>query len=175
MFDLGSLVRAPRGGLADAQREHLGRALDEADAVVVGAGAGLSTAAGLAYTGPRFEAIFGDFIEKYHFTDMYSGGFYSFDSLEEHWAYWSRYIWCNRYVRAPGTAYDDLLTLVRGKDHFVLTTNVDHQFQLAGTPRTHGFTRCNHRPPKIDPAPTCLGSRSDAGPHRARRRRRSRG
>lgn len=139
MFDLGSLVRAPRAGLADAQRERLGRALEEADAVVVGAGAGLSTAVGLAYTGPRFEAIFGDFIKKYHFTDMYSGGFYPFGSLEEHWAYWSRYIWCNRYVRAPGTAYDDLLALVRGKDHFVLTTNVDHQFQLAGFDRRRLF------------------------------------
>lgn len=70
---------------------------------------------------------------------MYSGGFYPFDSLEEHWAYWSRYIWCNRYVRAPGTACDDLLALVRGKDHFVLTTNVDHQFQLAGFDRRRLF------------------------------------
>lgn len=70
---------------------------------------------------------------------MYSGGFYPFGSLEEHWAYWSRYIWCNRYVRAPGTAYDDLLALVRGKDHFVLTTNVDHQFQLAGFDRRRLF------------------------------------
>ena len=102
------------------------------DAVVVGAGAGLSTAAGLTYSDPRFEAIFGDFIEKYRFQDMYSGGFCPFGSFEERWAYRSRYIWCNRYVKAPGTAYDDLLSLVRDKDHFVLTTNVDHQFQLAG-------------------------------------------
>ena len=139
MLDLGSLVGAPRGARADELTGRLARALDEADAIVVGAGAGLSTSAGLTYSGPRFEATFGDFIEKYHFTDMYSGGFYPFDSLEEHWAYWSRYIWCNRYVRAPGTAYDDLLALVRGKDHFVLTTNVDHQFQLAGFDRRRLF------------------------------------
>ena len=132
MFDLGSLVAAPRGGLTETQLGSLARALNEADAVVVGAGAGLSTAAGLTYDGPRFEAVFGDFIEKYRFQDMYSGGFCPFGSFEERWAYWSRYIWCNRYVKAPGTAYDDLLSLVRDKDHFVLTTNVDHQFQLAG-------------------------------------------
>lgn len=139
MFDLGSLVTAPRGGFGGDRRERLARALDEADAVVIGAGAGLSTAAGLTYAGPRFEAIFGDFIERYCFQDMYSGGFHPFGSSEEHWAYWSRYIWCNRYVKAPGTAYDDLLSLVGDKDYFVLTTNVDHQFQLAGFDRRRLF------------------------------------
>lgn len=139
MFDLGSLVTAPRGGFGGDRRERLARALDEADAVVIGAGAGLSTAAGLTYAGPRFEAIFGDFIERYRFHDMYSGGFHPFDSFEEHWAYWSRYIWCNRYVKAPGAAYDDLLSLVGDKDYFVLTTNVDHQFQLAGFDRRRLF------------------------------------
>lgn len=139
MFDLGSLVTAPRGGFGGDRRERLERALDEADAVVIGAGAGLSTAAGLTYAGPRFEAIFGDFIERYRFQDMYSGGFHPFGSSEEHWAYWSRYIWCNRYVKAPGTAYDDLLSLVGDKDYFVLTTNVDHQFQLAGFDRRRLF------------------------------------
>ena len=139
MFDLGSLVTASRGGFGGDRRERLARALDEADAVVIGAGAGLSTAAGLTYAGPRFEAIFGDFIERYRFADMYSGGFHPFCSFEEHWAYWSRYIWCNRYVKAPGTAYDDLLSLVGDKDYFVLTTNVDHQFQLAGFDRRRLF------------------------------------
>ena len=139
MFDLGSLVTAPRGGFGGDRRERLARSLDEADAVVIGAGAGLSTAAGLTYAGPRFEAIFGDFIERYRFADMYSGGFHPFCSFEEHWAYWSRYIWCNRYVKAPGTAYDDLLSLVGDKDYFVLTTNVDHQFQLAGFDRRRLF------------------------------------
>ena len=67
--------------------------LDTADAVVIGAGSGLSTSAGFTYTGERFQKYFGDFIAKYGFRDMYSGGFYPFDNLEEHWAYWSRYIY----------------------------------------------------------------------------------
>lgn len=103
-----------------------------ADAVIIGAGAGLSTSAGFTYTGERFERYFSDFIEKYHFTDMYSGGFYPFETLEEHWAYWSRYIACNRYTDAPKPVYQKLLALVQKKDYFVLTTNVDHQFQRAG-------------------------------------------
>lgn len=112
--------------------ERLRRALGAADAVVVGAGAGLSTAAGFTYSGKRFEAHFADFIRQYGFSDMYSGGFYPFASLEEHWAYWSRYIWINRYEDAPKPAYQNLLRLVRDTDYFVLTTNVDHCFQKAG-------------------------------------------
>lgn len=106
--------------------------LDTADAVVIGAGSGLSTSAGFTYTGERFQKYFGDFIAKYGFRDMYSGGFYPFDSLEEHWAYWSRYITINRYLDAPKPVYSDLFQLVQEKDYFVLTTNVDHQFQKAG-------------------------------------------
>lgn len=106
--------------------------LDTADAVVIGAGSGLSTSAGFTYTGERFQKYFGDFIEKYGFHDMYSGGFYPFDSLEEHWAYWSRYIYINRYLDTPKPVYHDLLKLVQDKDYFVLTTNVDHCFQKAG-------------------------------------------
>ena len=112
--------------------ERLQEALEQADAVVIGAGAGLSTSAGFAYTGERFEKYFGDFIAKYGFGDMYSGGFHSFATLEEHWAYWSRYIYINRYMDAPKPVYDALLQLVRDKDYFVLTTNVDHCFQKAG-------------------------------------------
>lgn len=112
--------------------DRLRRALGEADAVVVGAGAGLSTAAGFTYSGKRFEAHFADFIRQYGFTDMYSGGFYPFASLEEHWAYWSRYIRINRYGDAPKPAYQNLLRLVQDTDYFVLTTNVDHCFQKAG-------------------------------------------
>ncbi len=104
----------------------------QADAVMIGAGAGLSTAAGFVYTGERFEKYFGDFGRKYGFRDMYSGGFYPFKTPEEHWAYWSRYIWINRYTDAPKSTYTDLLRLVEGKDCFVLTTNVDHCFQKAG-------------------------------------------
>ena len=107
-------------------------ALADAEAVIVGAGAGLSTSAGFVYDGERFQTHFGDFAAKYHFRDMYSGGFYLFETPEEHWAYWSRYIWLNRYTPAPKPVYENLLALLRDKDYFVLTTNVDHQFQKAG-------------------------------------------
>ena len=110
----------------------LKNALDEADAVVIGAGAGLSASAGFVYDGERFEKYFSDFIRKYGFKDMYSGGFYPYDTLEEHWAYWSRYVWINRYEDAPKNVYEELLALVKNKDYFVLTTNVDHCFQKAG-------------------------------------------
>lgn len=106
--------------------------LRSADAVLIGAGAGLSTAAGFDYAGERFRRFFSDFIEKYHFRDMYSGGFYPFPSPEEFWAYWSRYIFINRYQDAPKPVYAALLNLVRDRDYFVLTTNVDHCFQKAG-------------------------------------------
>lgn len=104
----------------------------KADAVVIGAGAGLSTSAGFTYSEARFEQYFSDFSKKYDFSDMYSGGFYPFETLEEHWAYWSRYIYINRYMDAPKPVYDRLFALVKDKDYFVLTTNVDHCFQKAG-------------------------------------------
>ena len=103
-----------------------------ADAVVIGAGAGLSTAAGFTYSGERFEKYFSDFRKKYGFEDMYSGGFYPYQTLEEHWAYWSRYIFVNRYQDMPKPVYENLLKLVADKDYFVITTNVDHCFQKAG-------------------------------------------
>lgn len=112
--------------------DRLKAALQECDVVVIGAGAGLSTSAGFVYTGERFEKYFSDFAAKYGFRDMYSGGFYPFATPEEHWAYWSRYIYINRYMDAPKPVYDDLLKLVNGKDYFVITTNVDHCFQKAG-------------------------------------------
>lgn len=114
------------------QIDKLQAALDAADAVVIGAGAGLSTAAGYTYSGERFDELFGDFAARYGFADMYSGGFYPYDSLEEHWAFWSRYIMCNRYDPVPSTLYEQLLSIVRNRDYFVLTTNVDHCFQRAG-------------------------------------------
>ena len=103
-----------------------------ADAVVIGAGAGLSAAAGFTYSGERFEKYFSDFAAKYGIQDMYSGGFYPFATPEEHWAYWSRYIFANRYQDAPKPVYENLLKLVADKDYFVITTNVDHCFQKAG-------------------------------------------
>lgn len=115
-----------------AQMERLKTALQECDAVVIGAGSGLSTSAGFIYDGERFQKYFSDFEAKYGFHDMYTGGFYTFASPEEHWAYWSRYIIINRYLDAPKPVYEDLLKLVAGKDYFVITTNVDHCFQKAG-------------------------------------------
>ena len=112
--------------------DRLKAALQDCDVVVIGAGAGLSTSAGFVYTGERFEKYFSDFAKKYGIKDMYSGGFYPFATPEEHWAYWSRYIYINRYMDAPKPVYDDLLKLVDGKDYFVITTNVDHCFQKAG-------------------------------------------
>ena len=114
------------------QIERLKGALQNCDAVVIGAGAGLSTAAGFTYTGERFEKNFSDFGQKYGFHDMYSGGFYPYRTPEEYGAYWSRYIFLNRYQDAPKPVYKDLLTLVKDKDYFVITTNVDHCFQKAG-------------------------------------------
>ncbi len=112
--------------------DRLKKELETADAIVIGAGAGLSTSAGMRYDGERFEKYFSDFHRKYGITDMYSGGFYPFDTLEEYWAWWSRHILVNRYEAGVGKPYTDLLELVKDKDYFVLTTNVDHQFQLAG-------------------------------------------
>ena len=114
------------------QIERLKEALKSADAVVVGAGAGLSTSAGFQYGGERFRKYFSDFEEKYGFHDMYSGGFCQYDTPEEQWAYWSRFITVNRYMDAPKPVYEVLFQLVKDKDYFVITTNVDHCFQKAG-------------------------------------------
>ncbi len=114
------------------QIERLKQEIKSADAVVIGAGAGMSTSAGFSYSGERFQRYFSDFEAKYGFHDMYSGGFYPYDTLEEYWAWWSRMILVNRYEAGVGKPYQDLLELVKDKDYFVITTNVDHQFQLAG-------------------------------------------
>lgn len=124
--------RIPKLANEPGQIEKLKEALETSDAVLVGAGAGLSASAGFPYAGERFERYFGDFAARYHFTDMYSGGFYPYDTLEEHWAYWSRYIYINRYLDAPKPVYEQLYGLVKEKDYFVLSTNVDHCFQKAG-------------------------------------------
>ena len=116
----------------EKQIEKLKNAIANADSIIIGAGAGLSTSAGFTYSGERFEKYFSDFRSRYGFSDMYTGGFYPYKTLEEHWAYWSRYIMINRYMNAPKPVYEDLHSLVRGKDYFVITTNVDHCFQKAG-------------------------------------------
>ena len=106
--------------------------IENADAILIGAGAGMSTSAGLTYSGERFHRYFSDFHEKYGINDIYSGGFYPYATFEEYWAWWSRHIYYNRYDLPAGMPYTDLLKLVKDKDYFVLTTNVDHQFQMAG-------------------------------------------
>lgn len=130
MFSRMSITKST--GTYSQQIERLKAALETADAVVIGAGAGLSTSAGFVYTGARFEQYFSDFAQKYGFQDMYSGGFYPYSTPEEYWAYWSRYITVNRYTDPPKPVYQNLLKLVKDKDYFVLTTNVDHCFQKAG-------------------------------------------
>ena len=117
----------------------LQRAVREADAIVIGAGAGLSTSAGLTYSGERFERIFFDFSAKYGIRDMYSGGFYPFPDDETRWAWWARHIYFNRYIDPPKPVYRRLLALVKDRDYFVITTNVDHQFQRAGFDRARLF------------------------------------
>ena len=130
MFSRMSITKSTGDYSDNIQR--LRDALYKADAIVIGAGAGLSTAAGFTYTGERFDRYFSDFAGKYGFSDMYSGGFYPFAAQEEFWAYWSRYIFINRYADAPKPVYENLLSLVHDKDYFVITTNVDHCFQKAG-------------------------------------------
>ena len=115
-----------------AQIERLRQALNAADAVIIGAGAGLSTSAGFTCSGARFDRHFSDFAAKYGFSDMYTGGFYPYPTQEEFRAYWSRYILINRYQDAPKPVYENLRRLVQGRDYFVITTNVDHCFQKAG-------------------------------------------
>lgn len=119
--------------------QQLAKYILETDAIIIGAGAGLSTSAGFTYSGERFENNFSDFIQKYHFSNMYSGGFYPFKTLEEQWAYWSRYIYINRYEQVSGRAYKDLFEIVKNKNYFVLTTNVDHQFQISGFDKNRLF------------------------------------
>lgn len=114
------------------QVDQLKQAIADADAVVIGAGAGLSVSAGFAYSGERFRRYFEDFEEKYGFHDMYSGGFYPYSTPEEHWAYWSRYVHVNRYMDPPKPVYEMLRQLMENKDYFVITTNVDHCFQKSG-------------------------------------------
>ncbi len=110
----------------------LGKVLKKTDAILIGAGSGLSAAAGLTYSGERFRKYFSDFIREYNLTDMYSAGFYPYGTPERYWAYWSKHIYHNRYEFRGNNMYKNLLSLIKDKDYFILTTNVDHQFQLNG-------------------------------------------
>lgn len=126
-------------GTRDENMQRLKEELSSADAIVIGAGAGLSASAGFTYSGERFRKYFGDFAARFGIRDMYSGGFYPFPDTETFWAWWSRHIYYNRYVPAPRPVYEQLLELVRGKDYFVITTNVDHQFQRSGFDKARLF------------------------------------
>lgn len=130
MFSRISTVRSTESFSDNIKR--LKNALNAADAVIIGAGAGLSASAGFDYSGERFERHFADFRAKYGITDMYAGGFYPYETLEEYWAWWSRHILINRYDCPVGKPYSDLLKLTENRDYFIITTNVDHQFQRAG-------------------------------------------
>ena len=140
-----SAIRSFRSGLSrgtgtgEENMDRLRREIDSAEAIVIGAGAGLSASAGLTYSGERFQKYFFDFIERFGIPDMYSGGFWPFPDSETRWAWWARHICFNRYVDAPKPVYSELLALVRDKDYFVITTNVDHQFQRAGFDRSRLF------------------------------------
>lgn len=123
----------------EEQLEMLKNEIQAAEAIVIGAGAGLSTSAGLTYSGERFERYFFDFEKKYGIKDMYSGGFYPFPNSETKWAWWARHIYFNRYVEPPIPVYEKLLSLLENKNYFVITTNVDHQFQRAGFDKSRLF------------------------------------
>ena len=131
---LGMLGRNVSSGKGSREEriELLKNEIQNADAVVIGAGAGLSTSAGFTYSGERFEKYFFDFIKEYGIRDIYSGGFYPFPDDEIRWAWWARHIYFNRYVKAPKPVYNELFSFLKDKDYFVITTNVDHQFQKAG-------------------------------------------
>ena len=122
-----------------AEIDRLKKEIDTADAIVIGAGAGLSTAAGFTYSGERFQKYFSDFEEKYGFHDMYTGGFFPFETPEEMWAYWSRFIFCNRYMDIDNGTYKKLFEIMKDKNYFIITTNVDHQFQKVGFDKARLF------------------------------------
>ena len=132
-------LATPAGESAEAQLRRLRQAIDGAEAIVIGAGAGLSTSAGLTYSGERFERYFFDFAQRYGIRDMYSGGFYPFPDEETRWAWWARHIYFNRYIDPPRPVYRRLLKLMEGRNYFVVTTNVDHQFQRAGFDKARLF------------------------------------
>lgn len=119
-------------GTKEERIARLKKEIETADAIVIGAGAGLSASAGFTYSGERFDKYFFDFAKRFGIRDMYSGGFYPFPDAETRWAWWARHIYYNRYIDAPKPVYQELYELVKDKDYFVITTNVDHMFQKAG-------------------------------------------
>lgn len=119
--------------------ENIKKLIDEAEYVLIGGGAGLSASAGIEYSGKRFEDNFKEFIEKYHFTDMYTSGFYDFKTQEEKWAYWAKHMYINDIGMKATNLYKEILELVKNKKYFVITTNVDDQFYKAGFDKNRIF------------------------------------
>lgn len=137
MFSRMSITKSTEN--CSVQIERLKNVLNNCECIIIGAGAGLSASAGFVYTKERFKRYFSDFESKYGFHDMYSGGFYPYKTPEEYWAYWSRYVYVNRYMDASKPVYNNLLKLVQNKNYFVITTNVDHCFQKAGFDKNRLF------------------------------------
>lgn len=119
--------------------EQAKRALEGAEYVLLGGGAGLSAAAGITYSGKRFTEHFEPFINKYGFTDLYTSSFYPFRTEEENWAYWAKHISINRFEIGATRLYEDLFQLVKEKEYFVISTNVESQFVKAGFPEDKVF------------------------------------
>ncbi len=102
--------------------------ISEAEAIVVGAGSGLSTACGYSHynTVPFFTDNMQPFIEKYGFKSLFQGLTYLYSSPEEEWAYLAHYVKL-MYDTPAGKPYKDLRKLISDKPYFILTTNVDMQ------------------------------------------------
>ena len=132
MFSKMKIKKSTKDCFSEEQINKLRSEIETANVIVIGAGAGLSTSAGLTYSGERFDRYFFDFAERFGIRDMYSGGFYPFPDDETRWAWWARHIYYNRYIDAPKPVYQNLYELVKNKDYFVITTNVDHMFQKSG-------------------------------------------
>ena len=132
--------------------EKLKEMISKAEAIVIGAGAGLSSSSGFEYDGTNFLNNFKYMHDKYGYNDMYSAGFHHFDNEESYWGYWSKFIYLNRYKEGGLPLYKRLYDLIKEKEYFILTTNVDHQFQLSGfdknrlfyTQGDYGLFQCSH-------------------------------
>lgn len=110
--------------------QHLSELIYNTDAIVIGGGSGLSSAAG--YNHYHWSSVFlkqmGVFQEHYGFTSPFAGFYHCFSSLEEQWAYYAAY---TRAIQTAdiGKPYLDLKNIIGNKPHFIITTNIDGQFE----------------------------------------------
>lgn len=109
----------------------LNKALNEADAIIIGIGSGMAAADGFKYVGPRFENNFGDFIEKYNWFDLFQGSVFDFESLEEEWAFFSRFVDVNYLSQPLGESFVRLKNILKDRNHYIITTNADNAFEIA--------------------------------------------